>query len=166
MRYYFLSVFFICFLTASLQTHAQDEEFILTDNDRDALFTAAEGFADCAGAYEAFSKAVIVLDKIDNFSIVLHEMGLGAAVSGSWLLAKAGVIKDWQKAQAFVNERKESATVNWFANLEDLSNPNYVETFSKLSEKTVWCKENYGEVQNELVKEVTRIKKCGWNYTR
>lgn len=153
-----LLIFILTCMVFIVSTVIAEEALVLTKEQKDAVYETAENFADCGAAYEAFS--ILIKEDRPNLSVTTHELGLGAAASGAWTLASLGVIKDWQAAQGFVNERRNSEKTHWLALLEDIKSPNWNSSFDDLTQEIQLCQDVYGELQGQNIKALRR-----WLYT-
>ena len=129
-RWYLIPL--LCWLVPAL-TSASEQPAISAE-DKEMLYETAEGFADCAGAYEAMSMTMKARGH-ENVAISVHEFANGAQIAGAWLLYSMGAIKDWQEALTFIKERAGSETTRWAGLFEVSTTDQYLaETVNTLIE--------------------------------
>lgn len=153
MPYLILFVFSLLFSTHAV---AENKPLTLSTEDKEKVYLVAEQFADCAGVFKV-SSAIFQLDEKNIYSKHLNEVANGAETASSWLLFSMGVIKNFQSAVDFSEQKSNTEMTRWLGVLEVASNKEEMNRLTKQSEdKVEECKE-LNKFQADLVNEARRF---------
>ncbi len=125
------------------------EGFQISTEDKEKSYQVSGEFSVCSGAYYAMAEVLLVTGS-ESAAQTFKENANGAYLSGAWLLASTGVIKNWQEAMHYAEEPAKSTKYQWMAQLElALTDAQKKTVLDALGTKIDYCVSTFMETQKE-----------------